>query len=160
MRTVLVDLAPLPVRTWIVLGAWAGLRCLEIAGLEGDDLRQGWLYVRCGKGGHQRMVPACLEVERALAAHPGAQGRLWDATPGRVSALGNDWLRRLDAGGTMHQLRHTFVTGVDEQYRRPARHAAVAARPRLPGHDRHLRTGVRQRLRDAVAATFDRQEAA
>jgi integrase/recombinase XerC len=148
-----VELAPRPVGTWIVLGAYGGLRCCEIAPLRGEDLRDGWLYV-VGKGGHQRMIPAPLQVVSALGTHP-ATGALWDEDAATVSRVGNQWLRRLGAGGTMHQLRHTFATRVYDQT------GDLLVTQQLLGHASPATTAIYAqvsgaRLRDAVAATFGR----
>jgi integrase/recombinase XerC len=153
-----IRLAPRPVGTWIVLGAYAGLRCLEIAGLCGEDLRDGWLYVRSGKGGHQRMIPAPLQVTHALDDHP-AVGPLWHVQAARVSQLGNRWLRQLGAGGTMHQLRHSYATRVYDST------GDLLVTQQLLGHASPATTAIYaqvsgSRLRDAVANTFNRQEAA
>lgn len=106
-------LSPRPVSAWVTLAAYAGLRCAEIAGLEGGDLADGVLIVVEGKGGRQRMIPAHPRVVDVLADYP-ATGRLWLADARQVSHDGNRWLRRLGVPGTMHQLRHTFATGIYE----------------------------------------------
>lgn len=98
------------VRLMVLLGAFAGLRCAEIAAVHHDDLRDGLLYVT-GKGGKTRTVP--LEHAELLAAVRAATSWLFPSpygghvTPGHVvkhlSAV-------LPKGVTGHQLRHRFAT--------------------------------------------------
>lgn len=136
-----IALAPRPISTWIILGAYAGLRCAEIADLRGDDLRGGWLYV-IGKGGHQRMVPAHHVVVAELADYP-PSGRLWATSAKQVSRRGSQWLRQLGAGGTMHQLRHTFATEVYSQ------RSDLLVTQQLLGHASPATTAVYARVASA-----------
>lgn len=114
--------APPMIRAWIVLGALAGLRCQEIAGLHREHVwdheTPAMLHVVEGKGGKERVVPLHPEVMTALrmAGLP-ANGPLFrSATTGRayhanrVSQIGNLYLRGLGIASTMHQLRHRFGT--------------------------------------------------
>lgn len=104
------------VRTWIVLGAFAGLRSFESAKVRGDDLTQttdGPVLRVEGKGGHVDTIPAAFVVVRELEAwrRQAGAGRLWpDATPEtvrfRITALG----RRAGVHATSHMLRHRYGT--------------------------------------------------
>jgi integrase len=116
-------------RLMVALGAWAGLRRAEIAGVRWDDEIDGWLFVH-GKGGVSREVPMAAELVV-----------LWDAERSRRRAgrFGTGWRYRLDPaspfvfpgmkgeamdpftvgrvlsdalGGrySAHQLRHRFAT--------------------------------------------------
>lgn len=109
-------------RCWLLLGARAGLRCMEIAGLDRDDvldhLDEPMLWVR-GKGGKERTVPVHPEILRALHAYGmPAHGPLFPAdcggrrTPQSVSKRINKHLRRLGLHETAHQFRHRFGTDV------------------------------------------------
>jgi integrase/recombinase XerC len=106
-------------RAMLILGAYAGLRCCEIAGLDWSDLhREGattLLTVRKAKGGHQRVV----EIgETVLTALKGLgirrRGPMFFGNDGRqlnahsVSASGNRYLRAHGIEATMHQLRHRY----------------------------------------------------
>lgn len=114
--------APRRVRPWLMLAAYAGLRCGEIARLRGehvrDDTGQPVIVVADGKGGHQRIVPARPDVLAALPpARRGPLFRREDGQPGpvpahRVSQLGNRYLHSLGVDATMHSLRHRFGTQV------------------------------------------------
>jgi integrase/recombinase XerC len=103
-------MAPEPVSAWIVLGAWAGLRCCEIALVRGEHLNGTALEVPCGKGGDPRHVSLHWRVAQVLADYP-SSGRLWLADARTVSRRGAMWLRRAGVNATMHQLRHSFATG-------------------------------------------------
>ena len=148
-----MHLAPRPVGTWILLGAYAGLRCLEIASVRGEDLHdqpEGLVLYVTGKFGDQRYVPAHELVVSALREYP-AKGRLWDVTAKQVSRTGNQWLGQLGVGGTMHQLRHTFATQVY------AHRSDLLVTQQLLGHASPATTAIYaqvsdRRLIDAVAS--------
>jgi integrase/recombinase XerC len=146
-----IEYAPAPVGAWLVLAAYAGLRCCEIAVVDGGDLRDGRLVVLEGKGGHQRMIPAHPRVLDVFADRPD-RGRLWDADARTVSRRGNRWLRATGAEATMHQLRHSFATRIYE-----ATGGDLFALQILMGHQSPASTAIYvqiadHRLFDAVAA--------
>ncbi len=124
--------APQPVRAWIALGAFCGLRCMEIASLAREDVIDGvdapFLRV-IGKGGKERIVPlpGAVITELADAGMP-RRGYLFarmdggDGPPSamRVSERINDHLHEVaDVAGTAHQLRHRFGTKLYEATRDP-----------------------------------------
>ena len=110
---------PLRTRRMVALGMYAGLRCAEIAVLDGSDL---WthrdpplLMVRDGKGGKDRVVamhPTLVELfHGAQPAGPLFPGReRGTVAAGTVSALLSRHLHRCGIDATAHQLRHTFGT--------------------------------------------------
>lgn len=112
-----VTLAPPQVERWLVLAAYAGLRCAEIAGLERDQVLWdvGLLHVH-GKGGRERMVPMHPRVVDSLASWPmprrngpifrRPQGGSWP--PSHLSSTGGQYLRSIGVDASMHQLRHWF----------------------------------------------------
>lgn len=121
--------APYPERAWIALGAFCGLRCMEIAKLSRTEIRDN-LTPPCleieGKGGKSRVVPLPAPVldELRAAGMPG-RGYLWermDGNPGppsamRVSERINGVLHELGVNGTAHALRHRFGTMLYRQTR-------------------------------------------
>lgn len=112
----LLDAEPCRQRDWTVLGAFAGLRSAEVAGLYLEDLvphgdSQGIRVV--GKGLREAVIPAHPRVLEVFDAHAGRRGPLWRLQPGTLSSLWAGWC----AGITgevyrFHQLRHRFATDV------------------------------------------------
>ena len=111
-------------RLMVALGYYAGLRCCEIAALDGVDL---WLdrdppqlVVRDGKGGKDRRVFIHPELGELLAdvtrAGPLFPGRVdGHVSPSTVSATLKRHLKACGVTATAHQLRHTFATAVAEE---------------------------------------------
>lgn len=106
-------------KVWLILAAYAGLRCAEIAGLHRDDILFDINRLRIvGKGGKERMVPMHPMVSRALAEWPRPRtntaiftrpsGGAWPAD--QLSREGSIHLHHLGVDATMHQLRHWFGT--------------------------------------------------
>lgn len=108
-------------RVMLTLASYAGLRCVEIAGLDWEDLHRDGpetvLHVRSAKGGNERMVQVGETVMQALRGYGikrrgpmfiGQDGR--KMTADSVSRVGNAYLKRNDIPATMHQLRHRFGT--------------------------------------------------
>jgi integrase/recombinase XerC len=109
-------------RTMIVLAAWAGLRCHEIAQICWDDVHRepdgtAFLHVRMGKGNKDRRVEIGQVVLQALAGYGmkrrgpmfiGQDGRQID--PKSVSRSINRFLAAHGIGATAHQLRHRYGT--------------------------------------------------
>ena len=115
-------------RCWLLLGARAGLRCMEIAGLDRDDvldhLDEPMLWIRHGKGDKERTVPLHPQVLAALLAYGMPQsGPLFPAScggrrsPQSVSKRINKHLRRLGLHETAHQYRHLFGSDVYRESR-------------------------------------------
>jgi integrase len=109
-------------RAALTLAAFAGLRSIEIAGLDWSDLRRepdgsAYINVRKGKGAKERTVEVGETVIRALQAYGikrrgpmflGAEGR--QITANSVSRGANKFLLRHGIQATMHQLRHRYGT--------------------------------------------------
>lgn len=119
-----------PVHVWIGLGAFCGLRCMEIAQLAREDIIDGVSsYLRItGKGGKERIVPLPENLRNELAAGPfNPTGPLFDRMDGhggppsatRVSERINDHLHSLGIKLTAHSLRHRFGTKLYEVTRDP-----------------------------------------
>lgn len=124
---VLIDQAPTAtIRAMITLAGYAGLRCMEIAGLDaGDVMEHGTppaLIVAHGKGDRPRVVPISSPIISALRSHgvppygPVFRDELGDALPPwKVSHILRDHMHACGVTGSAHQLRHAFGT---EVYRR------------------------------------------
>jgi integrase/recombinase XerC len=108
-------------RAILTLAAYAGLRCVEIAGLDWSDLRRedggAYLHVRHGKGAKERTVEVGEAVIRALQAYGikrrgamflGMDGGRAEAKT--ISRSGNRYLAAHGIPATMHQLRHRYGT--------------------------------------------------
>lgn len=113
-------------RAMLYLGAHAGLRCMEIAGLDGPDVMfhhdPPVIVVVHGKGGKQRVIPIGPALLTALAAHgvprsgPVFRRPDGDRHPAwQVSQLLRAHMHGCGVDASAHQLRHAFATAV---YRR------------------------------------------
>jgi integrase len=117
-----------PVRAWIALGAFCGLRCMEIAGLAREDVIDGvevpFLRI-VGKGGKERIVvPTTVLAELHDAGMPPRghrftrmDGRAGAPSAMRVSERINAHLDEHKIPGTAHKLRHRFGTKLYEATR-------------------------------------------
>lgn len=97
-----------------------GLRASELLTLQVGDLRDGLLFVRCGKGGRQRFVPITPEAWALLQRLIPAGARPGDAL--FVNAWGEclsrrglhrilrGYLRAAGLKGSTHTTRHTTAT--------------------------------------------------
>lgn len=98
-----------PVRTWAIIAAYAGARCVEIARLDRGDISDQVLWLH-GKGDAERVVPTHPDVwdaVRGLPSGPVAGGR----SPNRISHLASAEFRRLGLVGVgLHRLRHWHAT--------------------------------------------------
>jgi integrase/recombinase XerD len=114
-------------RRMVALGLYAGLRCAEIAAIDGSDLflhlDPPMLHVRNGKGGKDRAIPIHPELVELLRGAPAA-GPLFPGqrgnehvSGGSVSALLSRHLKRCGIDATPHQLRHTFGTEMTKMAR-------------------------------------------
>lgn len=103
---------------WVTLGAYAGLRCCEIASLRAEAVLwdQGLLRVT-GKGSVERLVPIHPLVEAALHLHGVPKSGFVFRRPmgsrypaAMVSREGSLYFEGLGIAATMHQCRHYFAT--------------------------------------------------
>lgn len=113
-------------RAMIMLAAHAGLRCMELAGLDASEILEHLdppvLVVAHGKGDKPRVIPISKQTIEALHAHGiPAYGRVFREADGRqlepwkVSHLLRTHMHACGIKASAHQLRHTFGT---EMYRK------------------------------------------
>ena len=118
-------------RVMVLVGLHTGLRRAELAGLQiGDlDLAARTVFVRTGKGGHQRLVPLSTEAARVVGGYVAELGESHGplirseknprvgVTPGTVGRIFGDLAYRAGVkvrprdGVSMHATRHTAATG-------------------------------------------------
>lgn len=112
-----------PFRTWSMLAAYEGLRCIEIAGLHREHVTEQTTIVVRGKGGDPGAVPTHPAVWRHLRdrpAGPVAVTHDGEQATGRYVSLHAmlHFRRRLGlAGVSMHRLRHWYGTTIYAQTR-------------------------------------------
>lgn len=109
-----------PMRAWLVLGAYAGLRIGEIARLRREDVREHsippTIAVRDGKGGRDRIVPVGPHVIDSLRPHLRTSGLLWRTQnagqfqPSYASSLVSKHFKSIGMAYTAHNLRHRYAT--------------------------------------------------
>lgn len=134
-----VEMAPEPVRSMLLIAAFAGLRACELARLEGEHvlLRDGVLLVVEGKGGGMSSVPIAPPLRPVFARLP-KSGPLFFLTDGRrmaphnVSQWCNNYLHDIGISHTLHTLRHRFGTAVYESSGRDLRATQELLRHRTP----------------------------
>lgn len=118
--------APPRMRAWLALGAYQGLRCVEIAGLRREDVMENrepaMLLVSAAKGGRERLLPLNGEVASALHCYGmPAFGYVFRLSSGRplkaatVSAYIGRYLRGLGIAASAHQARHWFGSTLYQQ---------------------------------------------
>lgn len=96
-----------PFRTAILLAAYAGLRCCELATVDRRDVNEHTLTV-VGKGDKTRTIPTAATVWEEVR---NARGRLVTGTAASISARSFEHFERVGlAGVTMHRFRHWFAT--------------------------------------------------
>lgn len=107
--------APEPYRAWFLLAAYAGLRCVEISRANREHITETHVWVPSGKGDRERFVPTHPALWRAVAELPPGPVALdhdgvTRLSPQKVAHRGNYRLRQMQAGASMHRLRHWFGT--------------------------------------------------
>jgi len=140
--------APPQIRLWLILAAWCGLRCKEIALLRAEMITASGahpqiLVAHDATKGHSERVIALAPFAAAELTAAGLPARGWafpraDGRPGpnqpyRVSQMINAYLHSLGITATAHRLRHWFATealAVDGNLRQVQEllgHASVAS---------------------------------
>jgi integrase len=127
---------------WMILGAYAGLRAVDISALHCDDILLNgsvpFLRVR-GKGGHEKLVAVGIKVVEVLAAYSIGRGPMFVNGQGKRLAARtideriNAYLKRVGVPCTFHQFRHYYGTAVYEitkdiiYTQKQMRHASVSS---------------------------------
>ena len=142
-------------KCWIVLEAYAGLRCQEVAFLAHEDIHLEeefpYIHVIHGKGGKQRTVPVDPKgpIIAALREYqaPTETGRLWPyAKPSGVSQRINRYYHALGYSWTAHKNRHRFGTQV---YKNSG--SDILTTQRLLGHSDPKTTAIYANVSDEAA---------
>jgi integrase len=114
--------APDPIRQWLWLACYSGLRACECAQLRGPDflVRQSppILLIRESKGGDPSVVPiaaplmpVALELSMTKGwCFPKGRGGVGHITAGQVQKRANTFLHEIGIPETFHQLRHLYGT--------------------------------------------------
>lgn len=134
-----VDLAPEPVRSMLMIAAFAGLRACELAQLQGEHVLRddGVLLVAEDKGGGMSAVPIAPALQQVFGRLP-RSGPLFLLTDGRpmrphnVSHWCNNYLHSIGISHSLHSLRHRFGTMVYEASGRDLRATQELLRHRSP----------------------------
>jgi integrase len=112
-----------PFRTWALIAAYQGLRCVEISRLDREHVTEEHLFVVRGKGDRPRVHdthPDVWSTVRELPRGPVARDENGDrATPFYVSVATACYFRnRLGMPGVgLHRLRHWLGVTVQREYR-------------------------------------------
>lgn len=117
-----------PIRTWLILAAYLGLRAMEIAGMKRQDVVEvdGRLYLEgIGKGTKPYRLPIPQHVAPVLMLHlSGQTGPLWRTGPGGRPSRPQDvseqvvkFFRGIGMPYSLHQCRHSFGTSIYRQTR-------------------------------------------
>lgn len=111
-----------PIRQWLFLASYAGLRACEIAQLRGADFRvtnaPPILIIRVSKGGDPSVVPIAAELRQValeLSRHDGwcfpkGRGGEGHITASQVQKRANTFMHEIGISETLHQLRHWYGT--------------------------------------------------
>lgn len=110
-------------RMWLMLAAYAGLRCSEAAAIHASDFDRSGPVTELrvvGKGRKVRYVPIPTEVDAELLADWPTTGYLFPTagehvTGAHVSRSVNELLRAVGSTYTAHKARHLYATALAGQ---------------------------------------------
>lgn len=139
-----LGLAENPIRQWLYLSAYAGLRACEVAQLRGGDFLldqvPSILIIRESKGGDPSSVPVAAEL-RAVALElsrapgwcfPKGTNPEQHITASQVQKRANTFLHEIGVEETQHQARHWYGSHVYRATGRDLRATQEAMRHRSP----------------------------
>lgn len=119
----ILDHARLPVRTWALLAAYGGLRCIEISRLDREHITPDGIRLH-GKGSKWRVVPAHPLVLDAVAGLPAGPVAASTVTGRRLSgrsvsarAVTHFHQDLAMPGMSLHRLRHWCLTNIQAAFR-------------------------------------------
>lgn len=96
-------------RNMMLLMAYGGLRCCEVAGFRPEHVEQSgdgwWVRIPRSKGGHAQAVPMPADIAAQLAA-----AEPWTVGTQSVQKTVSRALRKVGSSATPHMLRHYFGT--------------------------------------------------
>lgn len=101
--------------------AYTGLRRSELLKLKCQDIKQGFLFVYCGKGERDRVIPLIKSLNTKLSDyisknHLVPADRLFPIGPNRLARMVREAAARAGLSNiTPHQLRHFFATSLVER---------------------------------------------
>ncbi len=136
--------APDPIRQWLFLAAYAGLRACEIAQLRGQDFllyqEPPIVIIRVSKGGDTSVAPIANVLRPIVApltqidgwCFPKGRGGDGHVTASQVQKRANTFLHELGISETLHQLRHWFGTNAFRVTGRDLRATQELMRHRSP----------------------------
>lgn len=140
------------VHAYVTLGAYAGLRCSEIARMRGEHVTPAAMLVR-GKGGREDYLPTHPRVWLLAQTYPrrGWWFPSWSderrhVNPNSVSKALSRLFDDLDVRATGHMLRHTFVS---RAYRASGRDLLTTQR--LARHESPSTTAGYAQVEDVLA---------
>jgi integrase/recombinase XerC len=122
LRRILTE-AREPYRTWALIAAYEGLRCIEISRLDREHITEQMLIVVKGKGGKPRVHDTDPIVWAAVkdlppgpvARHPGSGER---ATAFYVSSKASTYFRRtMKIPASLHKMRHWLGVNLQARYK-------------------------------------------
>jgi integrase/recombinase XerC len=122
LRRVLTE-SDQPFRTWAVIAAYQGLRCIEISRLDREHVTERQLIVVKGKGGRPRAHDTDPYVWAAVRdLPPGPVARTPDGERAGAfyvsSTAANHFRRHLHMPGVaMHRLRHWLGVNLQKEYK-------------------------------------------
>jgi integrase len=109
----LTENAPEPFRTMFILGCFAGLRAMEVAGIKGSDLEfhHGSYQLRVyGKGATELTIPAHPKVVDAIQAMNTMDHLFPGMKPDDVSYRTRRFMHKNGVAKSFHCCRHYFAT--------------------------------------------------
>lgn len=147
-----LEVAVEPWRLMVLLAAYAGLRCLELATVRREDFSVINITVT-GKGGKTRVVPTWPDVWRAVQPLPaGLVNPGWTADG--IARDAGAYFRSIGLPGvTMHRFRHWFGTNLLRPKAQGGAGADLRTVQELMGHASPATTAIYTQISDEQRRT-------